>query len=191
MKLTGKVSAECSEELLLKTEMQEQDVAEYQIDPRLVNTGRKPGVESLNLKAAGDEFDTKIGLKINDMLQTTKSQIYGMGDCCSAFKFMHAAESMERMMIRNALVQGKDKMSNVLIPFATCTSPETAHVGLYDSDMKEIGICTLIASLSPLNRQRSKARIAVPRWERVISGKPVSQHPAPHKQQYSFPNGEA
>jgi pyruvate/2-oxoglutarate dehydrogenase complex dihydrolipoamide dehydrogenase (E3) component len=63
-----------------------------------------------------------------------------VGDCCSNFKFTHAADFMARAVIRNALFLGKEKMSNLLIPYATFTSPEIASVGLYARDLEEKGI---------------------------------------------------
>ena len=57
------------------------------------------------------------------------------------FKFTHAADFMARMVIRNALFLGKDKMSNLLIPYAAFTSPEIAHTGGYEEDMKEESPC--------------------------------------------------
>ncbi|KAI0560228.1 Pyridine nucleotide-disulfide oxidoreductase [Gracilaria domingensis] len=136
---TGKVSDEGYEEIRMVTE-EEGERKEYLFDAMLVATGRKPNVDSLNLKKAGVEYDNKRGLKVNDMLQTTNPKIYGVGDVCSAYKFTHAADFMARMVIRNALFFGKDRMSNLLIPYATFTEPEIAHVGLYESDMKEKGI---------------------------------------------------
>lgn len=40
--------------------------------------------------------------------------------------FCPAADFMARTVIRNALFFGKDKMSNLLIPYATFTDPEIA-----------------------------------------------------------------
>lgn len=139
VELTGQVSEEGYEELLVRTE-EGGEAKEYLFDALLVSTGRKPNVANLNLGAAGVEYNTKIGLKVTDTLQTTNGRIFGVGDCCSAFKFTHAADFMARMVIRNALFLGKDRMSNLLIPYATFTSPEIAHVGLYEADMKEKGI---------------------------------------------------
>lgn len=139
VELTGNVSNEGYEEIRMITEENEER-KEYLFDALLVATGRKPNVDNLNLKAAGVEYDNKRGLMVNDMLQTTNPRIYGVGDVCSAYKFTHAADFMARMVIRNALFLGKDKMSNLLIPYATFTSPEIAHVGLYEADMKEKGI---------------------------------------------------
>lgn len=141
--LTGNISPEGYEEIKMSTE-EDGEKKESLYDAVLVCTGRKPNVANLNLAAAGVTFDQNKGLNVNDMLQTTNPRIFGVGDCCSAYKFTHAADFMARMVIRNALFLGKDKMSNLLIPYATFTSPEIAHVGLYEKDMieKEIGFRT-------------------------------------------------
>jgi pyruvate/2-oxoglutarate dehydrogenase complex dihydrolipoamide dehydrogenase (E3) component len=47
---------------------------------------------------------------------------------------------MARMVVRNALFFGRDKFSNLLIPWCTYTDPEVAHVGLYEHDLEERGI---------------------------------------------------
>mmetsp|Transcript_54239 Transcript_54239/g.63380 ORF Transcript_54239/g.63380 Transcript_54239/m.63380 type:complete len:178 (-) Transcript_54239:366-899(-) len=67
-------------------------------------------------------------------------RVFGVGDCCSAFKFTHAADFMARMVIRNALFFGSAKMSDLIIPYSTFTTPEVGSVGLYESDLKERGI---------------------------------------------------
>lgn len=139
VELSGVVTGEGYEELRMITE-ENGESHEYLFDAMLICTGRKPNVFNLNLEAAGVSFNSKVGLDVNDMLQTSNPKIYGVGDCCSAFKFTHAADFMARMVIRNALFLGKDKMSNLLIPYATFTSPEIAHVGLYEADMKEKNI---------------------------------------------------
>lgn len=133
--LSGEVNSEGYEEIVLET-VENGENQKYHFDAILVATGRKPNVEKLNLEAAGVEYDTKIGLKVKDTLQTTNSRIFGVGDCCSAYKFTHAADFMARMVIRNALFFGRDKMSDLLIPYATFTTPEIAHVGLYEVDLK-------------------------------------------------------
>ncbi len=47
------------------------------------------------------------------------------------------ADAMARIVIRNALFFGRSKVSDLVIPWATFTFPEIAHVGLYESDLKE------------------------------------------------------
>ncbi len=109
------------------------------VDQLLVAVGRAPNVEGLGLEAAGVEFDKK-GVKVNDRLQTANPRIYAAGDICSPYQFTHAADFMARAVIRNALFFGRAKASALIIPWATYTSPEIAHVGLYEKDAKEKGI---------------------------------------------------
>jgi len=109
------------------------------VDQLLVAVGRAPNVEGLGLEAAGVAFDKK-GVKVNDRLQTTNPRIFAAGDICSPYQFTHAADFMARAVIRNALFFGRAKVSALIIPWATYTSPEIAHVGLYEKDAKEKGI---------------------------------------------------
>ena len=106
-------------------------------DALLVAAGRRPNVTGMDLEMAGIQYDTSTGLIVTDMLRTTNSRVYGVGDCCSEYKFTHAADFMARAVIRNALFLGKERMSKLLIPYATFTSPEIASVGLYETDLKE------------------------------------------------------
>lgn len=113
------------------------------IDQLLVAVGRAPNVENLNLDAVGVDFDKK-GVIVNDHMQTTNPRIYAAGDICSKYQFTHAADFMARIVIQNALFAvgpfGKKRASDLVIPWATYTSPEIAHVGMYEQDAKEAGV---------------------------------------------------
>ena len=108
-----------------------------ELDGLLVATGRKPNVNGLGLEEAGIEFDPRMGVKVNDRLQTTNPHVYAVGDVASMYQFTHMADFMARMVIKNALFFGREKVSDFLIPWATYTEPEIAHVGLYEKDLKE------------------------------------------------------
>lgn len=109
-------------------------------DALLVATGRKPSVLDLGLGLAGVDYDARAGISVNDRLQTSNPNIYAVGDVASRYQFTHMADFMARMVIRNALFLGRDQYSRLLVPWATFTDPEVAHVGLYEHDLKERGI---------------------------------------------------
>ena len=109
------------------------------VDQLLVAVGRAPNVEGLGLETVGVEFHKK-GVKVNDRLQTTNSRIYACGDICSPYQFTHVADFMARIVIQNALFKGRAQASSLIIPWATYTSPEIAHVGLYEKEAKDKGI---------------------------------------------------
>lgn len=92
----------------------------------------------MDLEKAGIEYDSRIGIAVNDKLQTSNKLVFAAGDCCSSFKFTHAADFMARLVIRNALFFGGDKMSKLLIPYATFTEPEIASVGLCKFDQTDV-----------------------------------------------------
>jgi pyruvate/2-oxoglutarate dehydrogenase complex dihydrolipoamide dehydrogenase (E3) component len=66
--------------------------------------------------------------------------VYAAGDVCSPYQFTHAADFMARIVIQNALFKGRKTASSLVIPWCTYTSPEVAHVGLYEGQAKEQGI---------------------------------------------------
>lgn len=108
-----------------------------EFDGLLVAAGRKPNVKGLGLEEVGVEYDQRMGVKVDDNLRTTNSSIFAVGDVASKYQFTHMADFMARIVIRNALFFGKDKFSDLLIPWSTYTDPEVAHVGLYEQDLKE------------------------------------------------------
>ncbi len=126
----------------------------HEFDGLLVATGRKPSVNGLGLEKAGVEFDARKGVQVNDKLQTTNPDIYAVGDVASTYQFTHMADFMARLVIKNALFFGRDKVSNLLIPWATYTDPEVAHVGLYEKDLEErkIPFTTFKRELSDVDR---------------------------------------
>jgi pyruvate/2-oxoglutarate dehydrogenase complex dihydrolipoamide dehydrogenase (E3) component len=117
----------------------DQDHAERRLDfdAVLIATGRKPSVRGLGLEQAGVDYDARTGIGVNDRLQTTNPNVYAVGDVTSSYQFTHMADFGARMVIRNALFFGRDKFSSLLIPWATYTEPEVAHVGLYEKDLEE------------------------------------------------------
>ena len=111
-------------------------------DHIMVGAGRVPNVSNLGLEEAGVEYDTRRGITVNDHLRTSNPNIFAAGDCCMMYKFTHAADVAAQIVIQNALFGGKKKLSAANMPWSTYTSPEIAHVGMYEHDAKEQGIET-------------------------------------------------
>jgi len=110
------------------------------VNALIVAAGRKPNVTTADLEKAGVEYDIRKGVKVNDKLQTTNPNIFACGDCASKYQFTHMADFMARLVIRNALFFGNGKASSLLVPWATFTDPEVAHVGEYEDDLKKRGV---------------------------------------------------
>ncbi len=123
------------------------------VDKLLVAVGRAPNVEGLGLEDVGVAYSKK-GVVVNDRLETTNPRIYAAGDICSPYQFTHAADFMARIVIQNALFMGRSKMSKLVIPWSTYTSPEIAHVGMSEREAAERGIAidTFTQEMSGVDR---------------------------------------
>jgi pyruvate/2-oxoglutarate dehydrogenase complex dihydrolipoamide dehydrogenase (E3) component len=126
----------------------------HEFDALLIATGRKPSVSDMGLEKAGVEFDARKGVIVNEKLQTTNDNIYAVGDVAGKYQFTHMADFMARLVIKNALFFGRDKVSDLLIPWATYTDPEVAHVGLYEKDLvkRDIAYTTFKREFSHVDR---------------------------------------
>jgi len=126
---------------------------EVATDEILVGVGRTPNTEGLGLQTAGVMFDTN-GVKVNDRLQTSNPAVYAAGDICSAHKFTHLADAQARILLANALFKGRQKSSDLIVPWCTYTDPEIAHVGMYEQDAEAVGISvtTLTIPLAEVDR---------------------------------------
>lgn len=103
---------------------------EFEADKILLALGRKPNLEGLNLEAAGVKYGNK-GIKVDDYLQTTVSNILALGDVTGGYLFTHVAAYQAGIAVRNALVPiGKKKVDYRVLPWCTFTDPEAARVGL-------------------------------------------------------------
>jgi len=99
----------------------------------------------MGLEDAGVEFDPRDGIYTNEHLKTTNGDIFSVGDCLAlastkeeaethrgpGFQFTHNSDVQARSVIRNALFFGSVDKRTMLIPWATYTDPEIAHVGKY------------------------------------------------------------
>lgn len=122
-------------------------------DQLLVATGRRPNVEGLQLDQAGVLHDPK-GIKVDAMLRTANRRIFAIGDVSSRYQFTHAADAQARLVVANALFFGRGRTDRLVMPWCTYTSPEIAHVGMYEADARDEGldVDTITVSLEELDR---------------------------------------
>ena len=118
-----------------------------------VGVGRAPNVEGLGLETAGVRFGAR-GVEVDDRLRTTNPLVYAAGDVCSRYQFTHAADAAARIVIQNALFQGRRRASALTMPWCTYTDPEIAHVGMYERDAEQAGIAvdTFLRPLAEVDR---------------------------------------
>src|SRR5215470_14528135 len=124
------------------------------VDQLLVAVGRAPNVDGLGLDVVGVAYDRSTGVRVDDHLRTTNRRIYAAGDVCSRLQFTHNSDFQARLVIQNALFFGRARASALMIPRATYTDPEVAHVGLDPRTAAErsIAIRTFVQDLAEVDR---------------------------------------
>jgi pyruvate/2-oxoglutarate dehydrogenase complex dihydrolipoamide dehydrogenase (E3) component len=105
----------------------------------------------LNLEAANVATDEK-GIVVSQTLRTTNPRVYAAGDCCSEYKFTHAADALARIVIANALFFGTDRASSLLVPWCTFTDPQCAHVGMQEHEAEKGHVHTLCVPFGEFDR---------------------------------------
>lgn len=102
----------------------------------LVATGRAVNVDGLGLEDAGIEYDRK-GIRVKSDLRTTNKNVYAIGDVAGGLQFTHVAGYHAGLVIRGILFRMKAKPNDHIIPWATYTDPEMAHVGMTEAQAGE------------------------------------------------------
>lgn len=101
-----------------------------------VAIGRAPNTQGMQLKNARIDFSNS-GIKTNEFLQTTVSNIYACGDVTTPFKFTHTASHQANICVHNIL-NGNSKTNDLnILPWAIFTDPEIAHVGLSEKAARD------------------------------------------------------
>ncbi|MEO8858350.1 MAG: mercuric reductase [Burkholderiaceae bacterium] len=113
------------------------NTATTSVDEILTGIGRLPTLQGLSLEAAGVSYDAQAGIHVDDFLRTSNPRIFAAGDVCLAHQFTNTATASARIVVRNALFRGRQRMSSLTIPWCTYTDPEIAHVGLYVTQARQ------------------------------------------------------
>ena len=104
----------------------------------LVATGRAANVNGLGLEAAGIEFDRR-GIKVGSDMRTTNKRVYAIGDVAGGLQFTHVAGYHAGLVIQSILFRIPGRENRTIIPWATYTDPELAHVGQTEADARKAG----------------------------------------------------
>ena len=122
----------------VRVEMEKADGSTESVegDTLLVATGRKATTSGLGLDNAGIET-TRRGIKVTDKLRTTNKKVYAIGDVAGSLQFTHMAGYHAGIVIRAILFRLPAKENTHIIPWASYTDPELAHVGHTEETARE------------------------------------------------------
>jgi dihydrolipoamide dehydrogenase len=103
----------------------------------LVAVGRRSNADLLKVENTGVEVDKRGFIKVNEYLETTKKNIFAVGDINGQQMFTHVANVEASLAADNAIHGSKRKMDYSAAPHAVYTHPQIASVGMIEETARK------------------------------------------------------
>jgi len=123
----------------VKAENAKGEIITLEGDYSLVSVGRRPYTDGLNAEKAGVKVTDRGQIEVNNLLQTSASNVYAIGDVVRGAMLAHKAEE-EGVMVAEIIAGQKPHIDYNLIPGVVYTWPEVAAVGKTEEQLKAEGI---------------------------------------------------
>jgi len=105
----------------------------------LAAVGRATNLEGIYVEKLGIEVDSKMNIKVNNMMETTAKGIYAVGDVTGGFQLAHSAYAQAEAAAENCM-GGKLEVNLETMPRCICSIPQLASAGLTEDNAREKGI---------------------------------------------------
>jgi mycothione reductase len=96
----------------------------------LIAAGRTSNADILHVENTGVKTDEKGYIAVDEFFETSKKDIWAIGDAIGKKMFRHAANHEAELVWHNAVHGKKSRMNFLTVPHAVFTWPEIASVGL-------------------------------------------------------------
>jgi mycothione reductase len=103
----------------------------------LIAAGRKSNADLLKVEKTGVETDQKGYIRVNEFLETSKKNIWALGDANGKHMFKHVANREASLLAQNIVHGHKARMEYHAIPYAIFSHPQIASVGITEEQAKE------------------------------------------------------
>jgi mycothione reductase len=103
----------------------------------MIAAGRKSNADILKVESTGVKTDTRGYIQVNEYLETSKKNIWALGDAIGKAMFKHVANEEAAIAWRNAFHEHKVKMEYHAVPYAIFTYPQIAAVGMTEREARK------------------------------------------------------
>ncbi|HTY81261.1 MAG TPA: dihydrolipoyl dehydrogenase [Dehalococcoidales bacterium] len=105
----------------------------------LVAVGRVSNADSLNLEKTGVGIDRRKFIEVNEFLETSRKNIYAVGDILGRMMFTHVANMESSIAGHNGIHGNSVKMDYNAAPYAVYSHPQIASVGVTEAAARAAG----------------------------------------------------
>jgi mycothione reductase len=113
------------------------DRKEFKAQKVLVAVGRRSNADILKVENTGVETDSRGYLKVDEYMETSKKNIFAVGDANGQQMFTHVANREAGVAANNMLHDSREKMNYVAAAHAVYSHPQIASVGLTEENAKK------------------------------------------------------
>ncbi|MBN1234863.1 MAG: dihydrolipoyl dehydrogenase [Methanotrichaceae archaeon] len=123
-------------------------IQQYEADEILLVAGRRPNTDLLHPEKSGIETDSKGWIMVNEFLESSKKDIWALGDAIGKHMFRHTAnyesEVVSHNLLRSIDKDDREAVDYHAVPYAVFTYPQVAGVGMKEADALAAGRKVLI-----------------------------------------------
>ena len=109
----------------------------YRAQSLLMAVGRRSNADILKVENSGVETDKRGFIKVNQYLETTKKNIFAVGDANGQQMFTHVANREAVIVAHNAFHDASFAMDYSAAPHAIYSHPQIASVGLTEESARQ------------------------------------------------------
>ncbi len=135
--------------------MDDGSVNQLEADEILLAAGRRSNSDMLHPEKSGIETDRSGWIKVNEYLETSKKDIWAIGDCIGKHMFRHTAnyesEVVSHNLLRAADNENREAADYHAVPYAIFTHPQLAGVGMKEEEALAAGLKVLIGRATYLD----------------------------------------
>ncbi|MFX0134028.1 MAG: dihydrolipoyl dehydrogenase [Candidatus Hodarchaeota archaeon] len=128
-------------------DMKTGEKSEVKVEEIFVATGRKSNVDLLKVEKTGVKTDKRGWIITNEYLETSKENIWCIGDANGKYQFRHKANAEAEICSQNMFATKDQRvaMDYSSVPWAIFTYPQVGHVGMTEAEAIEKGYKIYVA----------------------------------------------
>jgi dihydrolipoamide dehydrogenase len=116
----------------------------FKAEEIMLALGRRSNSDLLKPERTGVETDSRGWIKVNRYLETTKANIWALGDATGKHMFRHTANYEADIVWRNAFTEHKHEVDYHAVPHAVFGYPQVGSVGITEKEAKDAGYDILV-----------------------------------------------